>query len=96
MMKFSLKQVVPFAHVLMTNKTQKAYEAVFEYMHENVMSLNCEVFMTDYELAMRNGLKHVIGASNLSSCWFHFTKACKHNAAKLGIIRISFLTKFNN
>lgn len=77
-------QVVPFAHVLMTNKTQEAYEAVFEFMHRNVMSLNCKIFMTDYETAMRNALKRVVERLELSACWFHFTQACKRNAAKLG------------
>lgn len=67
----------------MSNKTEANYKAVFMYIHENVMSLNCELFMTDYERAMRNGLSAVVPNAEPRACWFHFTQATKRNAKKL-------------
>lgn len=62
---------------------QKAYEAVFKYVHDNVMPLDCCLFMADYEKALRNGFQTVVPQANIVGCWFHFTQACKRNAMKL-------------
>lgn len=66
----------------MSNKTEIAYKAVFKYLHEHVMSLECHSFMTDYESAMRNGLASVAVLAIITSCWFHFCQACKRKACK--------------
>lgn len=46
-------QVFPFAFVLMTHKSEPSYTAVFQYIHNNVMSLECATVTSDYETAMR-------------------------------------------
>lgn len=76
-------KVVPFAYILMSNKTQKAYEAVFQYINDNVMALDCSLFMADYEKALRNGFASVVPSAKIVGCWFHFSQACKRYAMKL-------------
>lgn len=63
----------------MSNKQQETYAAVFQFIHDNVMMLHCDVFMSDYETALRNGFATVVP----DACWFHFVQAVKRNAMKL-------------
>lgn len=63
---------MPFAWALMTKKTDVAYHAVFKYIHENVLSLECKVFMMDYEKAAQKGLKNAVPEMVVKHCWFHF------------------------
>lgn len=58
------------------------YKAVFAYIHKHVMSLECEIFMTDYERALRNGLLAIVPNAKVRGCWFHFKQAAKRNAKK--------------
>lgn len=67
----------------MTNKSQDAYESVFRYINDNVMSLECAEFMSDYETALRNAFSAVVPGAKMSACFFHFCQACKRNAMKL-------------
>lgn len=71
-------QVYPFAFILMSKKTQAAYEAVFEYIDEHIFKLSeCASFTTDYEIAMRNGCRSICPRAKLYACHFHFCQACK-------------------
>lgn len=75
--------MIPFAILVMSHKSEKAYKGGFKFLDEHVMTLQCESFMTDYERAMRNGLASVSPKAKLTSCWFHFCQACKRQASKL-------------
>lgn len=77
--------MIPFAFILMSHKSEEAYTAIFRYLNDNVMSLQSNYFMSDYERALRNGFKNVSPATQLTACWFHFTQACKAKAYKLGM-----------
>lgn len=66
----------------MSNKTEAAYKAVFEYIHTNILPLMCKSFMCDYERAMRNGFVATVSEARTTACDFHFTQACKKNAVK--------------
>lgn len=77
------EQVVPCIYVLMSRKSEAAYTAVFKYITENVMSLACHMFMTDFEIALRNALQSVASDALARCCWFHFTQACKRCARQL-------------
>lgn len=82
-----LGQIVPFMYVLMSNRTETAYRAVFQFMHENIQPLNCEYMVTDYERAMRNALAAVLPGIKLFGCHFHFAQALKRNSKKhLGML----------
>lgn len=68
---------------MMTRKTQQAYEHVFRYIHENIIPLNCKAIITDYEAAMRQGLKNVLPNIKLLGCWFHYAQAVRRKVASL-------------
>lgn len=78
-------QVFPFAYVLMRNKSQASYAAVFKYIHENVMSLQCHSFTSDYEVAMRNAFRLLIDNAQQFACHFHFCQAVKRKAHECGL-----------
>lgn len=75
-------QIVPFCFVLMDRKTEQAYTDIFKYVNKNIIDLNGKGFMTDYERAMRNGLKKLFPNAELNACWFHFTQAVKKHVKK--------------
>lgn len=76
-------QVFPFAYVLMTRKTQRAYTHLFQYINERVCSLDCGSFTSDYEVAMRNALQAVFPGVHLYACWFHYSQALKRKVKQL-------------
>lgn len=65
----------------MDRKSQLAYEHVFEYIHKHVFPLDCAIFTTDYESAMRNALQKLFGHTKLFACYFHYCQAVKKRAA---------------
>lgn len=67
----------------MSRKTEASYSHVLRFIDENVFALSPSKMTTDYELAMRNALKKQYGDTKFFACWFHFTQAVKHNAAKV-------------
>lgn len=67
----------------MSNKSQGAYTGVLQYTNDNILSLDCKQFMSDYETALRNGFAKVAPNATMAACWFHFTQAAKRNAMKL-------------
>lgn len=81
-------QVFPFVFILMTRKSQKCYADVFKYVHENVISLQCQSFTTDNETAMRNALREQFPTTCLVACHFHFCQAVKSKAAEIGMSKI--------
>lgn len=74
--------MVPCIYALLTNKTEICYEAVLQYIHDNIMSLQCKEIMTDYETGMRNAIATVVPDVRLTACWFHFCAACKKKAVR--------------
>lgn len=75
---------MPFIYALLNKKKQIAYEALFRYVHENIIPLRCEYLMTDFETAIRNGFLAVVPNARFASCRFHYGQACKRRAAKYG------------
>lgn len=67
----------------MTRKTEDCYRHIFEYIEENVFSLRCKSFMTDFEFPTRNALRTIYPNSEFYTCWFHLTQAAKKNMSKL-------------
>ncbi|XP_055306512.1 uncharacterized protein LOC129570813, partial [Sitodiplosis mosellana] len=75
------KKVFPFAYILMSRKTTKAYRSVFEFIDENIIKLGDVLsFTTDYEMAMRNALKELFPDVRRFACYFHFCQAVKRRA----------------
>lgn len=68
----------------MSNKTIAAYCSVFRYIHENILPLDCQYFMVDYEVAVKRALETVVPGIDVRHCWFHHNQANKRNVKKLG------------
>lgn len=65
-------------YVLMTRKTQAAYTDLFQYIEKNIMQLNPNSFVTDFEKASRNALRSIYGDDiKFVTCWFHFCQAVR-------------------
>lgn len=67
----------------MTRKTETAYKHLFQFIDQNVCSLNCRSFTTDYEIAMRNALRELFPNARLVACWFHYSQALKRKVAQI-------------
>ena len=83
---FLTKQAVPFIFVLMTRKTEECYRNIFKHIEENIFSLQCKSFMSDFEIPMRNALASMYPNAKLNTCWFHLTQAAKKNMSKLSTL----------
>lgn len=67
----------------MSNRTTEAYKTVFNYIHENVLSLDAGAIITDFEYALRNALKATVPSTPLLGCWFHHCQALRKKVASL-------------
>lgn len=64
--------MIPFIYVLMTHKSQASYTHILRHIHEDLWALDAMMFMTDYEIAMRNALRSIFPDADHRCCWFHF------------------------
>lgn len=71
----------------MTKKNEAAYTDIFKYIHNNLLQLNCQSVMTDYELAMRNAFQNVCNVTQMNTCWFHFCQAVKKKSSQVAHFR---------
>lgn len=76
-------KVFPIVYALMSHKSQVAYDAVLEYIDEKIITLECQVYMTDYELALRNAFAKVAPNAAASAYHFHFIQANKRYVQRL-------------
>lgn len=67
----------------MNSKSETCYASLFNYIEENIITLKCKSFMTDYEIAMRNALQKLHSDVEKNQCWFHYCQALKRNASKI-------------
>lgn len=67
--------------VLMSNRTTEAYKSVFNYIHQNVLPLDASAIITDFEYALRNGLKATVPSTPLLGCWFHHCQCLRRKVA---------------
>lgn len=76
-------------NVLMSNRTTSAYISVLNYIHTNVLPLHAKGIITDFEKAMKNGLKAVVPDTTLLSCWFHHCQCLrKHMASNSELFKL--------
>lgn len=80
---------MPFIFVLMSNRIEITYRAIFGYIHENILCLECKSMMSDYERAMRNAFAAVVPSAKQYGCLFHYTQALRRFAQKHpGLVRL--------
>lgn len=77
------RRMYPFLHVLMTNKAQALYKAVFKYIEEDVFKLRPSVFAHDFERAMRLALESIYDEAEHVNCWFHFKQSIRRRASNI-------------
>lgn len=81
---FISSKAFPIIFVLMSSKSQKSYEAVFEFIDAKIFDLSgTKMFITDFELASRNALRKRYPRSKQSGCEFHFAQAVRRKATKI-------------
>lgn len=69
----------------MTCKSSQCYISVLEYIENNIMNLQPNQFMTDWELSERVALRRVYPGIDLRGCWFHYCNAIRRRRQKMGI-----------
>lgn len=67
----------------MSKRTNAAYTSAYKYIHENILTLECRFAMSDYELAMRNGLRSVVPSVDVNGCQFHYAQALNRVAKRI-------------
>jgi len=75
----------PVFYALMTRKSQDAYRAVFNKVHNLVPDFKPVSAMADYEDTSVAALREVFGEVNVSGCWFHFGQAIIKRVNKIGL-----------
>lgn len=68
----------------MSNRTFEAYKAI---VANNVFQLKPELFMTDFEPALRKAINICYPGVRLHGCWFHFDRAIQKYCLKLPKLR---------
>ena len=64
---------MPLFHIFMTAKSTQLYTAAFEKLRELVPGFRPEVFMADYERALRSALTECFPGCRLVGCFFHYS-----------------------
>lgn len=69
----------------MNRKTLTCYESAFEFVIEKIIDFRrtVKLFITDYEMSMRNAIRSKFTFSKLSACFFHYAQAIRRKASKI-------------
>lgn len=59
---------------------------MLEYIKNNIFDLTADIFITDFEIAMRNSLKIKFPYAKFHLCWFHFCQALRRYCAQNGLL----------
>lgn len=74
--------------VLMANKTEALYDAVFNKLGDLIPDFHPQKAMSDFEKASRNAFKKKWPVSDMLSCYFHFSQAILKRVRKEGLIKL--------
>lgn len=61
----------------MSDRTTETYNAVFQYIEQNLLELKPDSFMTDFEPGLRLSINQSYPNAKLYGCWFHFKQAIR-------------------
>lgn len=61
----------------MSRRTTQAYVSALKYVHENLIELEGQGIIIDFESAMRAALKIVVPHLPIFGCWFHHVQALR-------------------
>lgn len=80
------------AYILMEKRTSDLYFYVFEYLRDS-FNIKPGSIMIDFELASREAAREVWPDSSIDGCNFHFAKALRKKASKLGFLSRNYKSK---
>ena len=59
----------------MSGKSRSLYDAVYARLKELVpVTVEPEMIMTDFEIALQEGLGEIFPSATIVGCWFHFSQ----------------------
>lgn len=61
----------------MASKSTSAYEAVFNYIENQIFSMKPAMFMTDFEGGMRKAINNCYPGAELHGCLYHYKAAVR-------------------
>lgn len=69
----------------MNRKTLTCYESAFDFIIEKIIDFRqtVKLYITDYEMSMKNAIRSKFAYSKLSACFFHYTQAIRRRASKI-------------
>lgn len=70
---------------LLTSKYEKDYKRLFRALMNLCPELKPHRMMLDFEKAVRNPARDVLGVENIAGCWFHFRQATMKKRRKFKI-----------
>ena len=73
--------VFPGAYILMSNKSEEIYCAVFEYLRG--LEISPHTIISDWEQASRNAASRIWQSAELKGCFFHYTSAVQKKLRKM-------------
>lgn len=76
--------IVPFIYALLPGKSTSTYVRLFELVKEH-FDIVIDKYRCDFEPAQYQAIKIVFPNVSVAGCYFHFSKAVKYNAKKIGL-----------
>lgn len=67
----------------MSGKSETIYTHALQFIKVNLIDLKPTSFQSDFESALRNGVKNVYPNVIMKPCWFHYTQALRRYAYKI-------------
>lgn len=77
--------VVPLFFVLMSDKKESTYSALFDVLHARFPEWKLEKIHLDFEVATSNALRIIFPNIKIKKCYYHFTNSLWRKAKSLGI-----------
>lgn len=72
----------------MSNKCTEAYEAIFNYIENELFAMDPASFMADFEAGIRKAIKKCYPSAKLFGCWYHFSAAVRRRMTKNGLRKL--------
>lgn len=81
---------LPFVYALMETKQEGAYRIVFQIIIQRAREINLEIampaiIMSDFELAIINAARHLIGVESVRCCFFHLGQSIYRQVQSRGL-----------
>lgn len=83
-------QVFPIFYVLMSGKTARLYDQVFEFIEKEqlfIISQNAH-FMLDFETGLRKAIAKRYPKATVNGCWYHYEASLRRKFRSLHMLRI--------